>query len=556
LLEGSESSGEVDMEPLRQFNPQSLGSSQQSSFQMINGRTTQSKTIIMNYSLTAPKEGPLQIPPVTVRVGGKNYRTNPVQITVVKPGTTDKIKLELVLSEDRCYVGQPVIMTVKWLILAKVKNGAFNVPVFESGDFYIEDLSTDQKAWAQTNHQVNGVPVVLKENRTSYQGAEAAVISFTKVLIPKRAGAIEIPSATVSSEVAVGYKRTRESFFGPTYDYKRFMVSSEPVTLTVLPLPEEGKPEDFYGLVGRYKISASATPTTDTYMGDPITLTIRIGGDKYLKPIQWPELEKMQGFGENFKIPSQKASPVIEDGYKVFTQTIRPDNNQAKEIPSIPLAYFDPDRNSYHVVKSEPIKLDLKPSKRLTSADVEGIDFKPVNREVEAIKKGLSANYYEYNELLKNMSFSPLAAAISPGYLVIWGGPLAALIASALIRLLTHTTPEKQAAKRRRKACGKALRELRKILSAEKNHRNKLLASIMKQYIGHKFDKTAGSLTADDCYEIISKAVNDSETAVKFKNIVEYCEAVRYASVDSLIDDTTIHEAGKLIRIIENKAKK
>ena len=39
------------------------------------------------------------------------------------------------------------------------------------------------------------------------------------------------------------------------------MVESEPLELTVLPLPNEGKPAQFYGLVGRYTIEASATPT-------------------------------------------------------------------------------------------------------------------------------------------------------------------------------------------------------------------------------------------------------------------------------------------------------
>ena len=63
------------------------------------------------------------------------------------------------------------------------------------------------------------------------------------------------------------------------------MVSSQPLKLTVLPLPEEGKPSGFYGLVGQYTISASATPTK-VNVGDPITLTVKVGGGKYLKPVQ------------------------------------------------------------------------------------------------------------------------------------------------------------------------------------------------------------------------------------------------------------------------------
>jgi len=70
----------------------------------------------------------------------------------------------------------------------------------------------------------------------------------------------------------------------------------------------------FYGLVGRYMISASAAPTKVS-VGDPITLTIKIGAE-YLKPVQWPELEQISELSENFKMPSQKSSPTIENGLR------------------------------------------------------------------------------------------------------------------------------------------------------------------------------------------------------------------------------------------------
>ncbi|MHC4281711.1 MAG: hypothetical protein ACYSWZ_01860, partial [Planctomycetota bacterium] len=87
-------------------------------------------------------------------------------------------------------------------------------------------------------------------------------------------------------------------------------------------------------------------------------------------------------------------------------------------------------------------------------ADIEGKDFAPINKEVEAIKKGLSANY-ESPDVLENMSFSPAGALISPGYAPLWAAPLGILILSSVAKLLTSTSPEKVAAKRRRQACSK-----------------------------------------------------------------------------------------------------
>jgi hypothetical protein len=298
--------------------------------------------------------------------------------------------------------------------------------------------------------------------------------------------------------------------------------------LEVLPLPEEGRPEGFYGLLGNYTISAEATPTK-VNVGDPITLTIKVAGDRFLKPVQWPELEQIPAMAENFKIPTEQASPIIEGGAKVFTQTIRANNDEVTEIPAIPLPVFDPDKGRYVVAKSEPIKLDVAPTKVLTTADIESVGHKAINKEVVAITKGLSANYDEL-DVLRNQAFSPLAAITSGGYLVTWLVPLLALLGSIGVKAATHTSPAKQAARRRRQACGKAVRELKNVEGAAAGERAELVVSALKQYIGERFDRVAGSLTADDCFEAIEEATGDGELAGRCRRIITDCEAARYAA--------------------------
>ncbi|MHC4739364.1 MAG: BatD family protein [Planctomycetota bacterium] len=548
VIEGGSKPENIDIAPLSKFNPRYQGN--EISTKMINFETT--SEYIMNYSLSSDQSGLIEIPSVTVTVNGKRYQTNRLAVTILKPGVTDKMRFELTLSQQECYVGQPVIMNAEWTISAPIRNANINVPAFNSGDFYIEDVSETKKAWAQSGLTINGVDVLLQEQRKTRNGINVSVISFTKVLIPKRSGRIEISPASVSAEVAVGRSR-RRSIFGSEYEYKRFMVSSKPSALTVLPLPEVGKPTRYYGLVGRYTISASAAPTK-VNVGDPITFTIKIGGNKYLKPVQWPALEDIPELAANFKIPSQKASPVIEGGWKVFTQTIRANNDKVKAIPSIPLAFFDSDNGRYTVVKTKPIELEVAPTKILTTADLEGTDLTPVNKEVEAIKKGLSANY-EGLEVLQDQNFALLAALTSPGYMALWGLPLAGLVLSSLFKFFTHTSPEKTAAKRRRQACGKAVRQLKRITSSGQQ-RHEFLALIMKQYIGERFDKTAGSLTADDCCEVIATYTPDIQTANQYRDIIAQCEAARYSSSEADIDLTQIKRVIELVRNIEKKSKK
>ncbi len=562
IIDGENQPGEVDLGPLAKYNPRSAGNRDvsQTSISIVNGRTTQSivKRYVMSYLLSAGEAERIQLAPVTVTVGGTPYRTNPVEVNVLRPGTTDKLDLEVKLSEERCYVGQPVVMVVNFYYAADITDPQFNVPVFNSGLFYFDDADViDPRAKQFRLSATISEPVFVTQGRTVRKGKSCFLLTFSKVLIPKRPGQIEIEPATVSADVAIGQVRSRDRFFGDFFgarsEYKRFMVSSASIELAVLPLPEEDKPAGFYGLVGRYSISASAAPTK-VNVGDPITLTIKVGGS-YLKPAEWPVLEKIVGLAENFKIPSQSASPTIEDGFKVFTQTIRANNDEVTAIPPIPLVFFDPDRGRYVVAETEPIELEVAPTKILTDADLEGRDFAPINKEVEAIKKGLAANH-EGPDVLANMSFSPLGAIVKPGYALLWGMPLTAFALSLLVKFFTHTTPERAALKRRRQACGKAVRQLKKVGSAKPRERCELLAATMKQYVGERFARAAGSLTADDCHETIVSATRDGKTAKRFRDIVAECEATHYASVESNIGAEQIKEAVSLVRSIEKKSKK
>lgn len=559
IIDGENKAGQVDITPLGQYNPQSTGNRDisQTSINIINGKTTRNTTkrYVMGYSLICNQVGAIQLPPVTVTIDGQDYKTNPLQVNILKPGTTDQLDMEVTLSQKQCYVGQPVIMTVKFYISADIGDFQFNIPAFTGDDFYIEDPDVSNQQ-AKEYNLGNGITARVSQYRTTHNGKDSIMLSFSKVLIPKHSGNIVISPASVSADVAVGKGRSRDGFFddffGSRKEYKRFMVSSQGLNLTVLPLPEEGKPFGFYGLVGQYTISASATPTKVS-VGDPITLTIKVGGGKYLKPVQWPDLENIPELADNFKIPSEKAAPVIEDGYKIFTQTIRAGNDKIAEIPSIPLTFFDSDKGKYKVAKTEPIALEVSPTKILTSADLEGLDFAPVNKEVESIKKGLSANY-ENLDALTNRTFSPLAALVSTPYLLIWAGPLLLLIISSMIKFFTYTTPEKVAAKRRRTAWTKAIGQLKSTSGDLQGHG--LLASTMKQYIGDRFDKIAGSLTSDDCFEIILAETKDRQSAEKYKEIIASCETARYASAGKNLQTPKIKDAIELIKIIEKKCRK
>ena len=555
IVEGSGSIGQPDVSAIQQYNPRGPSTSRQS----FNYNGSIRSYIALSYALTANKEGEIEIPPVTVPVDGKKYQTNAVRVKVIKPGTTDRLDLEVELTDNKCYVGQPVGITIKFYYTGDIDNLSFNIPVFTNDEFYLEEPEFSSQSVQQARLS-NGITIGIIRSTVTHNNRQTNLLTFSKILIPKHSGRIDIGQTSVSADVVVGGSSDPfDSIFGgsllrPSAQYKRFMVSAEATELEVLPLPEQGKPADFYGLIGKYTIESSASPT-QVSVGDPITLNIRVGGGVYLKPVQWPDLKQIPEFENNFKIPSEQATPVTEYGQKLFTQTIRASNDNVTEIPSIPLTFFDANKGTYVTVKTKPIKLEVSPTKILTVSDLLGSDYSPVNKEVEAVKQGLSANYQDM-DALQSHDFSLIAAIISPGYLVIWAGPLGFLLFSAFTKITSSTSPEKQLQKRKRGASGKAINQLKGISNFNSSENIERLASILKQYIGERFDRTAGSLTSDDCYKVIIEASGDTETAQQFKNIIADCEASRYASTGANIDSQCVNKAIDLILTIEKKSDK
>ena len=549
VVEGGSRPSKIDISPLAAFNPRPADSG--TTMNMVNNRTT--VTYSQNYALTASKSGVMHLPPVTVVVDGQSCTTNAVDVTVSAPGTTDQMSLEFLIPEKQCYVGQPLVMTVKWIVTARVQQGAFDVPVFKADDFYLEDASESASAVAREQTAIHGVPVAVTEERQLVRGVESAVLSFRKVLIPKRSGPVRLDPITVSANMAVGRERTNDLFNPYRIKFQRASVRSEPIELDVRPLPETDKPPQFYGLVGQYTISASAAPAK-VNVGDPITLTIRIGGNPYLKPVQWPALEQVPELAANFKIPAEKASPVLEGGFKVFTQTLRANSDKVTQVPAIGLAYFDPARGAYVVAKTEPIRLEVAPSKVLTNVDIEGTASAPAGAKdvspVQAIRKGLSANYYG-PEVLANQGFSVLSLIVSPAYAALWSIPLLALIVSSVVKLAGRTSPESLARKRRRRAAGVALAQLKTVAAAEPGSRYELLLAALKGYIGDRFDKVAASLTGDDCGRIITDSTGDTAVAAKFKELIDGCEAARYAPLQAKVGPDQVQAAVELVQTVE-----
>ncbi|AQQ72176.1 hypothetical protein SMSP2_02557 [Limihaloglobus sulfuriphilus] len=552
-IDGSSSADSIDVTPLAEYSPQLTNQRDvsQRSTTIINGKRTDRviKRYLYGYRLTASKSGTFTLPPVTVTVDGKEYTSNSIDIVVQRPARSDGLAVEWELSEQSCYVGQPVQATVKWYVRADIARAVgdyeFNVPLFTDNDFLVDD--PEGKNAGDKIIKASGITAGVEQRGVRRNGEEFVEISFSKMVLPQAAGTFELSPVSVNVNVAVQSSRTPRSllrdFWGQ--EYRLFTAGSEPLTLEVRPLPQSGKPAGYYGLIGRYSISASAQPV-QVKVGDPITLTIGITGS-LLSPVQCPDPEIVNGFEDDFIISSD--TPASEDGTgtRTFTTTIRAKSEEVTEIPPIPLSYFDVDRGEYITVYSDAIPLEVSPTKELTLSDIEGGSVSPQTHDVVVQKQGIAANY-EGSRLLEDYRFSIAAAVFQPAFVLLWALPTL-LAAAAFIRRLFSAGEDRKKQRLRKTAASKAYHAIKK--SHDKEH----LAEAMREYIARRFDMSAGSVTPVDCENLIGRVCRLEEQAKEFARILEACQASQYSPLSVEFVPQWRVRVTQIIREIERAVK-
>ena len=157
-----------------------------------------------------------------------------------------------------------------------------------------------------------------------------------------------------------------DSFFGDVFaDFfgrlqeRRVTLASQAQSLSVEPLPVAGQPADFAGAVGRFELSASATPVKPG-PGDPVTVRMAVKGYGNFDRVSPPRLSDAGSF--KTYDPTSTFEPrdtVGYEGVKKFEQVIIPKDPSVTEIPPLTFTCFDPDAGRYETVRTAPIPLQI-----------------------------------------------------------------------------------------------------------------------------------------------------------------------------------------------------
>lgn len=141
------------------------------------------------------------------------------------------------------------------------------------------------------------------------------------------------------------------------------LVDSPPVTLHVRPVPHEDELPGFAGAIGEFKLDPPVLATNLLRVGDPVTLTVNVHGERNLARLVPPPPPTVQGW-RVFAGPLDNTMPQLIQarGFITFSFTLIPTTEENRATPVIPFSYFDPVKATYVNLDIPPVAVTVQPA--------------------------------------------------------------------------------------------------------------------------------------------------------------------------------------------------
>ncbi|MFA7171915.1 MAG: SH3 domain-containing protein [Kiritimatiellia bacterium] len=199
-------------------------------------------------------------------------------------------------------------------------------------------------------------------------------------------------SPVLSCNVVLRRSRSFFSFSSSSQGQLRFA----PFKLTIQELPQRGRPADFSGAIGTFKLQGTLSKT-QVHPGDIITLKQELIGQGWLNnaPVPPPLLSK------EFK--SYPAKECLRQDHRITTeQVIIPLTTNALAIGAARFNYFNPQSEKYETSSSPQFKLNfLTTEKNIATNQIKVISTE--RDPVATLTPTASINIHEVNELFRQI---------------------------------------------------------------------------------------------------------------------------------------------------------
>ena len=491
---------------------------QMSSYQNINGRSSSTSSVSLTFTLLAEHTGNISIPAVTALLGGKRVTVHGATVRVLPPdknassarsqgAATTSVSgtyfFRALPSATVVYEKQAFPIRYKLYATTEFEINSYEAPQYDG--FLSEKQADDGRRQLQLE---------------TYQGRNYRTVDIlSEVLFAQRSGTLTIPPSKIGLRVPIA-QADDDPFFGSSMMGDR-EVRSAPVTIQVRPLPTEGKPADFSGAVGSFRMRAellSKTPKTN----ESLTIRLTLEGTGNLKQVTSPTISFPQDFEvyDPKETYEEKISATEVYGKKIIEYFAIPRHTGAVTIPSLTFSYFDPHLGRYETLHSQAFSLQIAQGRETASDDRSSL------RQQEQLLRQLYA---------EGTMGAPAGLQWAQSWSYLFLFPLMALLGFIAYLLIARERGLRAdslgyKASRANSVATKRLRTARKLLEAgarEAFYEETLRA--LWGYLGDKLRLPGSELSRASVSELLRSRGLDEETIARLTSVIDEVEFARYA---------------------------
>jgi hypothetical protein len=389
--------------------------------------------------------------------------------------------------------------------------------------FWVEDLPPQEEYY----ETVNGIRYRVVEIKTALFGAAA--------------GPATIGEATLT------YRDRAEPFTFFARAGRRRTLTTDPITVEIMPLPTDGRPAGFEGAVGSYRVLASLD-TDSVEALQPATLKVRISGTGNIRTVPAPEIPELP----DFKVYESGTSTSITKkdrrvgGDKSYEYVMVPQSPGEKTIPALSLVFFDPAAGEYRVSEAGELRLDVTPGAG-TAAEASA----PVPTRISRL--GRDIRYIREPSGRLRRARAPLHSR--PLFLILQVLPAAALAGTWAGKRRRDRLADDVGLARFIQAPRTARRELAdarsRLAAGDRTAACAAVSRAVTGFIGDRLNVAAAGMTLAELERLLRSAGTGDDVIERVRSLLGSCDHGRFAGAsDSVEGERLLSEAGELVDIL------